>query len=170
MSNVKKTAAEANGMPDFETWVKEPIGFRPYWKPTEGDFFYAAPMMRDERDPDHVRYLMLAMADIPKGCFTGPKNARVPAPILKGETFNVSVYHALDDAFRFYCEEGTKGDAIPIYCKAMGKTETDNNREVWQWDVRVSPETHTRLQAARRMALGLPEASAAKSGKRQIEA
>jgi len=140
-------AAVKDDLPNFDDWQERQVGFSPYWTPTVGDWCFGQVIARDDRNPDFVRYLFKAYKDME--CRTGPNNDNAEegptgeeAPVKKGETFTMSVYHSLSDEFDFQLWLQKKaGIDIPIRVDALKKVATKTEgRKVWKFRVRCSPE------------------------------
>lgn len=76
-----------------EQLVNEETGFPPYWQPGIGKVFKATVMSRDDREPDFIRYHLLALA--PVMCAKGPADDSEEILINPGEFFTCSEYAAL---------------------------------------------------------------------------
>jgi hypothetical protein len=150
-SSVKNPTIE-KGMPDFDKWSEEQVGFAPYWKPAEGKWFFGMPIAIDMRDPKFVRYQFIAGADTP--CQRGPSDEEdersEAVTVKKGETFSLSVYYSLRDVFDQYLQFGSDTEK-PILCRvdAVRTVPTKNQPKCWQFKVRVSPEQKKELTAWR---------------------
>lgn len=140
------------GMPDFDKWTDEQIGFAPYWKPGPGLWFYGAPVAIDMRDPKFIRYQFIAGLETP--CRRGPgdedderaENVTVP----KGGTFSISVYYSLRDAFDEYLQYGAdSGQPIMVRVDALKTVPTKNQPKCWQFRARLAPEQSKQLAAWR---------------------
>ncbi len=139
--NVGKGPSGEN-LPDFDKWDKIQIGFAPYWHAEEMKFCYGEVIAKDARDPDFIRYLILAHAD--HDCRRGPQETGEEVKVRKGECFSISSWHSLSqelDYQLFLKEKGHEGIAVRIL--AEKKVPTSNaGRTVWQFDVRNDPK-HT---------------------------
>jgi len=143
--NDKVKASAPDALPDFSTWSEEQIGFAPYWSPAPGKWFYAVPTAIDTRDPDFVRYLFRALAPIE--CQRGPKDDAESVLVGPGEYFSMSVYYALEQNINFYLESGI---FPPLHVTSTKEVKTKTvGQTVWQFRVKVSPETRALLDAAR---------------------
>lgn len=136
------------GMPDFDKWSDEQIGFAPYWKPDEGKWFFGAPIAIDMRDPKFIRYQFIAGADTP--CQRGPsdeEDERSEAVMVeKGNMFSLSVYYSLREIFDEYLEYGAKtGKPVLVRVDALRTVPTKNQPKCWQFRARVSPEQKKEL-------------------------
>jgi len=141
-----------DGLPDFDKWTDEQIGFAPYWKPAEGKWFFGMPVTIDMRDPKFVRYQFIAGADTP--CQRGPSDEddeRSEAVIVKkGETFSLSVYYSLRDAFDQYLQYGAEtGKPVLVRVDALRTVPTKNQPKCWQFRARLSPQQSKELAAWR---------------------
>ena len=140
------------GMPDFDKWTDEQIGFAPYWKPQEGKWFYGAPVAVDMRDPKFVRYQFLAGADIP--CQRGPgdedSDRHEKVTVKEGQRFSLSVYYSLRDAFDEYLQFSSEtGKPVFVRVDAVRTVPTSNHKTVWEFRVRVEPTIGKQLAAWR---------------------
>jgi hypothetical protein len=146
-SPVKNPTIE-KGMPDFDKWSEEQIGFAPYWKPQEGKWFFGAPIAIDMRDPKFVRYQFIAGADTP--CQRGPSEEdderSEQVMVKKGETFSLSVYYSLRDVFDEYLRYGAEtGKPVLVRVDALKTVPTKNQPKCWQFKARISPEQKAAL-------------------------
>lgn len=109
--------------------VNDQIGFPPYWNPAVGKKFAGKVLMRDERDPDFVRYVI--EAGVRHQCQEGPSDEARPVIVDKGMTFNVSDYAGLplDDYF---------GHTVVV--TAIRKVPIDGGKEVWKFELKTTPE------------------------------
>jgi hypothetical protein len=136
-------------LPDFDKWDKIQTGFAPYWWPEVGKWCFGRVVAKDIRNPDHIRYLMIAGAE--HDCRRGPKNEDEKAGavgeavvVKKGDTFSFSAPYSLADEMDFHlwllANEQTE---INIRVLAEKKTKTNHpsgSRFVWHLDVRNDPE------------------------------
>ncbi len=148
---VKNPTAE-KGMPDFDKWSEEQIGFAPYWKPEVGKWFYGMPIAIDMRDPKFIRYQFVAGLDTP--CQRGPSDEEdersEQVVVKKGETFSLSVYYSLRDVFDEYLNYGAQsGKPVLVRVDALRTVPTKNQPKCWQFKARVSPEQKKELTAWR---------------------
>jgi hypothetical protein len=153
MANPNGNKAKTNGtntqseeIPNFEGWVTEEVGFAPYWTPAPGEKCYATLVARDERDPEFVRYLLIA--GMPIRCHRGPREGGEEVIVNKGEQFSMSAYVQLDQPFMQYLNLGVP---VPMLLTAKEKVKGGQG-SVWVWDIKVSPETKAMLTAARQTA------------------
>lgn len=140
------------GMPNFDEWSEEQIGFAPYWKPEVGKWFYGAPVAIDMRDPKFVRFQFIAYADTP--CQRGPsdeENENSEQVIVpKGGTFSLSVYYSLRDVFEEYLRYGAEsGKPVPVRVDALRTVPTKNQPKCWQFQARVAKDVKAALTAWR---------------------
>lgn len=129
-----------------EGWVEEAVGFPPYWKPDLGKSFRGVVLMRDERDPNFVRYHIEARE--PVDCQRGPADDGVVETVGTGEIFTTSAFAALplDRFFGFEVFVLVKGS------RRLPGNESSNNmpRDLWEFKVLVSPETKKLLDSQRK--------------------
>src|SRR6267142_3539793 len=152
-----KTEDIKNGpaLPDFSNWSDEQIGFSPYWTPAPGKWTYARPIARDERDPEFIRYLFVAL--MPTPCRRGPgedsplKDNGENVTVAPGETFSMSVYYQLRDLFDFYLETGILDQANSgVRIEAIKEVPTKKSGQtVWQFKAQVDPKVRPLLDAKR---------------------
>lgn len=168
-ADVKNTAPKFE-IPDFSKWEKEQVGFAPYWQPEPGQSIYGAPVQRDERDPDFVRYLVRAY--MPIKCCRGPEDAREEVTVQPGELFTVSVYSSLAEPFNFLLENFVAaGKEIPMYLKAEKQVKTKKaGQTCWTWDMRFAPEVKKLVHAKRFELQQVAAAALAERGAMQLEA
>lgn len=129
---------------DFSTWTDIQIGFAPYWNPKEGEGILATVINRDERNPNFVRYLMVAHRDTM--CQRGPAKDAESVLVKKGETFTISDYFSLTEEFNLQLASGL--DPV-IYLEPLSKADTESGHQVWRWRMRVNEETGQKLKALR---------------------
>jgi hypothetical protein len=137
MSQVDPHTINQAGAP--EGWEEESLGFPPYWNPEVGKSFRGVVMNRDERDPEFIRYVLLATA--PVTCATGPADESDVVHVAPGGKFTVSAYASLrlDELA-----------GLEVFVKCIGKREIKNGKqELWQWQVFLSPEAKKQLAARR---------------------
>jgi hypothetical protein len=151
-TNEVKNPTIEKGMPDFDKWSDEQIGFAPYWKPEVGKWFFGMPIAIDMRDPKFIRYQFVAGADTP--CQRGPSDEdderSEAVTVKKGETFSLSVYFSLRDMFDQYLEYGAQtGKPVLVRVDALRTVPTKNQPKCWQFRARVSPEQKKELTAWR---------------------
>lgn len=153
MSNTAKNQnknVDPNGDPDFSTFTDEQIGFAPYWNPETGKEFYGALVARDERDPEFVRYLVMNLSNRPLACSRGPADNAEEVLVQKGETFSISVYHQLREAFDFYLDvQSHKLMVVPMRLIAQDKVKTASRNEVWRFKLQVPMDVKKKLDAIR---------------------
>jgi len=143
MANKKnEVAVNADGTPDFSGFVKEQINFPPYWNPEIGKKIYFTPMMVDDKNSNFIRFV--CRAEMPIACQTGPADEAEDITIKKGEYFTVSDYKALPLANYF-------GHAVLVEVVNKRKFKGDDGtpRDLWVFDLTVSPETKRLLEAKR---------------------
>lgn len=144
----------ADGIP--EGWENEQIGFPPYFNPTmkedekgktipgTGNYFLAIPIDLDERNPEFKRYVLEAVQAIE--CKKGPADDAELITVQPGEFFTCSVYAALplEDYFGY-----------PIFVRPVRKRklaaneENPQKRDLWDFELKVSPETKKLLKQRR---------------------
>ena len=144
-SNASAEPADVSGVPNFDKWVEEQVGFAPYWNPEPEKWFFARVVARDERDPEFVRYLM--QAGMPLNCKRGPADDAEDVAVKPGEHFSFSVYHSLRDTFDFYLETGLS-PFLRVQSIKEVKTKT-TGQTCWTWKVLVSPQDKKILEKKR---------------------
>lgn len=142
----QNAAAKAEGLPDFSTWEKLQTGFPAYWQPTEkGQWIYGRLVAKEDATDvagSFTRYLV--QAGVPTKCLRGSKNdgnqreVEVPA----GDYFTISVYYALQGQFDFMIEQ----NFMPTMRLEVGvKNKTKASRTVWDWELKVAPESKNKI-------------------------
>lgn len=146
----KKTAEENTGFeiaPGFEVplgWEDESVGFPPYWSPAPGAAFRGKLMLRDDRDPEFVRYVFQNTNNLPLECATGKTDDAEQVMVQPGELFTVSLYAALPFDMMF---------GLECLLLAKDKVETSKaGREVWRWRMILPPEAKKQLHERRQTA------------------
>ena len=140
-----------------EGWESEQIGFPPYWNPTmkeddkgktipgTGNSFLGMPIQRDSRNPDFERYVIEASRDIM--CKKGPAEDAEEILVRKGEFFTCSVYAALPLEEYF----GYEVFVQPARKRKLAPTpEINQKRDLWDFDLKVSPATKKLLKERRK--------------------
>lgn len=141
-----KAKFAAEGLPNFDEWSEDQVGFAPYWKPEEGEFFYGALVAKDTRDPNFIRYLVKAFS--PHTCQRGPADGAEMVKIEPGDFFSISVWAQLEAKFDEYLSYPFE---VPLRALAVKKTETSTQgRKVWNWSLRVPPDIKLLIEAARK--------------------
>ena len=153
MANDKGTKAAAAPAIDTSDWQKEKVGFDPYWTPDTGKTLIATLIGRDDRAKDFVRYQFMSATDLE--CQRGPgdaeKEGHEKVTVKAGDTFNVSVYHALEEPFdRFIAFAEDTGKAVTIKLTCTGEKPTTAGKTVWLWDCLVPPAIKAALNAWRK--------------------
>ena len=143
-----KNTNAANKPVDTTGWSKEQIGFDPYWTPEEGKRFVGTLLMRDERDPAFVRYQFRAEMDVE--CQRGPAADGQMVHVAKGETFNISMYAALEKTLDEYVNfSDDTGTLVMVEIIVKVPVTTKNQPKCWQFDANVPPATKALLNAWR---------------------
>jgi hypothetical protein len=119
--------------------VSDQIGFPPYWNPAEGKKFVGKVIMRDERDPDFVRYNIEAA--VRHQCQEGPSDEARPVVVEKGQTFNVSDYAALPLSDYY-------GQTVLV--TAIRKVPIDGGKTVWKFELKTTSEGRAQAAQLRR--------------------
>lgn len=148
-STAPVTSVQATPAP--EGWETEATGFPPYWTAEPGKTFKGRVIGFDpdeENDGAFPRFTILATAPIT--CHRGPKDDMTEAQVNAGELFNVSQWSALP-------LENYMG--FEVWVMAKQQRPIAGGKTVWDFDLRVAPETK-RLVAERQAKL-LLEANAA---------
>lgn len=155
-SGNKAPVLDPNNIPMPEGWENEQIGFPPYWNPTmqeddkgktvagTGNAFLAIPIDKDERNPEFKRYVLEAIHPIM--CKKGPAEDAEEILVQVGEFFTCSVYAALplEDYY-----------GIPVYVRPVRKrklaptAEINQKRDLWDFELKVSPADKKRLKERR---------------------
>ncbi len=107
--------------------VSDQIGFPPYWNPAPGKKFFGKVVMRDERDPDFIRYVI--EAGVRHQCQEGPSDEAVAVTVDRGQHFNVSLYAGLP-------LENYYGQTVLV--TAMRKQDIDGGKSVWKFDLKTT--------------------------------
>lgn len=129
-----------------EQLVNEEVGFPPYWNPGIGKMFKATVMKRDDRDPDFIRYHLLALA--PVICAKGPADDSEEILVNEGEFFTCSAYAALplDEYF------GIDVKVITWRKRKLEGNEASKGakRDLYEFKIGVTGDTKNMLDAARK--------------------
>ena len=126
----------------FEFTDKEQISFPPYWKPVVGKSFVAMPMCRDERDPEFIRYHLVAFEDM-LDCVSGPVDSATPEPVKKGETFTIGKYATLPLDFYMGLPE-------PLLITVEGTRPSEGKKsDMFIWSIRPTAKCK-KIMALRR--------------------
>jgi len=157
MSAEELAAQEALNMAAPAGWETEQIGFPPYWNPTmkedekgktianTGNAFLGMPIQRDDRDPNFQRYVVEALRPIM--CKKGPAEDAEEILVKTGEFFTCSVYAALPLEDYFGYEVFVK----PVRKRKLAATaEIPQKRDLWDFELQVSPETKKLLKQRRK--------------------
>lgn len=157
--DVKKV--DAAGAPVIENaapegWENEQIGFPPYWNPSmkldekgktipeTGNSFLGIPIDLDERNPDFPRYVIEAIRPII--CKKGPAEDAEEILVKPGEFFTCSNYAALPLKEYFGYEVWV---APSRKRKLAANEENPQKRDLWDFDLKVSPKTKLLLKQRR---------------------
>ncbi len=118
----------ADGMPDFSKFVETATGFPPYWKATEGAWFFGKVIGIDIRSGTFPRYTVIALMDL--DCATGPADDAIPCKVAKGEKFSTNVWAGLPlDIFM--------GQEVRV--RAIKKSKGGEG-DMWKFKVDSTPE------------------------------
>lgn len=169
--NTAPVAAPVNvteeGMPDFSKWSEEQIGFAPYWSPEPGESIFATVLVRDERSADFERYIL--RCEQPRlMCKRGKAINATEVEVKKGDSFTVSIYDSIEEAFDFYIASGLQ-PRIQLTAEEKIPTNTPG-RSVWKWKLMVDPTVRPALDklragvAAKQMSNGKKEERPALEG------
>lgn len=129
-------------------YEEEQVGFPPYWSPEEGgQRFSGIPIARDDKDPEFVRYTLIADRVI--HCKKGPAEDAEQVIVRPGERFSVSEYASLPLAELF---------GLPMMAVATHKSKTSTpGQSVWNWKLFLTPESKKQLHARRAEAAAMFE-------------
>lgn len=129
-----------------EQLVEEQTGFPPYWNPGIGKWFKATVMNRDERDPDFIRYHLLALA--PVVCAKGPSDDAEEIEVQPGEFFTCSAYAALPLDKYF----GIDIKVITYKTRKLPGNDASKGvkRDLFEFKILVTPDTRNLLEAGRK--------------------
>lgn len=129
-----------------ERLSNEEVGFPPYWNPGIGKAFKATVMGRDDRNPDFIRYRLLALS--PVICAKGPSDDAEEVLVNEGEFFTCSAYAALplDDYF------GIDVKVVVWRKRKLDGNEASNGvkRDLYEFKIGVTGDTKEMLDAARK--------------------
>lgn len=121
-------------------WEKEQIGFPPYWNPAEGKKFLGRVILKDEREPNFVRYVIEATL-APIKCQQGPADDAEEVIVKPGEYFTCSAYGALP-------LENFFGHQVLVTTEKKRKIpngEDGQPRTLWVFNVKVDEPTKKAL-------------------------
>lgn len=130
-----------------EGWKKISVGFPPYWKGSLGRAFRGQVLMRDDRDPDFVRYHILNTAGKSLKCQKGPVDDEEIIMVDPGDIFTVGGFAGLPlDTFF-----GHEVVAQIVNERTLPGNELSKNRprSFYDFEVTVSPETQKLLRQQR---------------------
>lgn len=142
MTQEKKAVADIK-------WVDENTGLPPYWRPENpGDHVMGRLESVDSADPDHVRFVFVAIA--PTTCWRGPSQTAEDCTVQPGERFTVSAYHSLVELARRYLSVGIQPLMVLTF-KEKVKTAAKNT--VWVIDAKVDAASKQLLTERRSTAI-----------------
>jgi hypothetical protein len=126
-------------------YKKTVIGFPPYFVCQVGKAFRGTVLLRDERDPNFVRYHIQSSTVL--DCQTGPIDDGVVITVQPGEVFTLGAYAALPLERMFGLE-------VAVLCKGQRrlplKPEDEGiPRDLFEFEVFVDPETEKMLASQR---------------------
>lgn len=127
--------------------VKADIGFPPYWKADMAKGFRGIILMRDERDPEFVRYHIENTGPRALDCQQGSVDDGVVESVAPGSIFTCSAYGALplDRFFGFEVVVMVTGSR-----KLPGNKRSNGvPRDMWEFKVLVKPEIDALLKSRR---------------------
>lgn len=125
--------ADPEALAEFKDFEEEQISFPPYWEADEGKWFYAIPVMLDDRDKNFVRYVCQAL--MPMTCAQGSKKGKEadykPIKVEKDEYFTLSAYGGLP--LERYI-------GVKVLVKCTGQRDVGQPQPMWTFKLKVSPE------------------------------
>lgn len=129
-------------------YVETDIGFPPYWKADIARGFRGVILMRDERDPNFVRYHIENTGPKALECQKGPVDDGVVSDVKTGQIFTISAFGGLP-LDRFF------GLEVVVICtgsrKLPGNEKSKNvPRDLWEWKVLVAEDVEELLRSKRK--------------------
>lgn len=151
--NAAATASPPGGPVDTSTWEKEQVGFDPYFVIEKGKRVVAAIIGFDGSDPTFHRYQFMAAEEMT--CQRGPNDDDAEnhelVTVKEGETFNLSSFYSLVKPLNEYLAYSSEtGIGVVVSLTCTGSTKTQAGKNVWLWDLRVSPDQKKALMAWRK--------------------
>jgi hypothetical protein len=140
-----KNATPVGQMPNLEGFVREEVGFAPYWNPEAGAKVYATIEQMDQADPEFPRFLLRALAPVDAKRGSEEKGTEEDVKVEAGEVFSMSVYAQLAPKFAEYLSYPFP---VPVVIVAKDKVKGGKG-SVWLFDLLVSPETKAQLKSIR---------------------
>lgn len=104
-------------------------GFPPYWTPGEEKMFVGAFVDVDTRDPEFIRYTVIAAHKVV--CHRGDVDNQEEVIVQAGEPFSLSSYHTLP--LDEYLGLGN------VAVKCIDKQKLRNGHTLWRWKVNTTP-------------------------------
>lgn len=140
--------AERAILESTKTWVRQQVGFPPYWAPTRpGALFLGRIVALDARQEDFQRYIVQA-TKFPMYCRLGPTDDAEKLMVPPGDFFTVSNYASL--ALEEFIDIEVLVAAVKKR-KLPGNEESGNvKRDLWMWEVKVPSETEKKMIDTRR--------------------
>ena len=133
---------------DLSNFESIPIGFAPFWRARPGAKFLAVIDSFDTRDPKFNRIILVSKVNGIQ-CHRGPVEGGEDVVVNKDETFNISVWDALDEPFYEAMMLQIKhGIDIPILVEAVEKKKGGQGT-FWTFDVQMNKDQKKMLAAAK---------------------
>jgi hypothetical protein len=119
-----------------KNWLVEQTGFPPYWRPDGSPGFIGrviGKQYQEEEDESFTRWIVSPSYSAVL-CYRGPTEEAETVVVQPGEMFTMSEYSSINLARYQGCE-------IMLRPKNKRKLNNGTGHSLWDWDLRVSPET-----------------------------